>query len=72
MAARIDVFQMLKGSKQYAEDISQILHSGLAILLEAYLGQYVITTSLALAPLQIVILVVLLKKQKLRLPKQIS
>lgn len=63
---------MLKRRKQQAEGISQILYSGLAILLGAYLEVYEISTFLAITQLEIVILVVSLANQKLRSCKKIS
>lgn len=63
---------MLKRRKQQAEGISQILYSGLAILLGAYLEVYKISTFLAITQLEIVILVVPLANQKLRPCKKIS
>lgn len=57
---------MLKRRKQQAEGISQILYSGLAILLGAYLGIHKISTFLAITQLEIVIRVVPQANQKLR------
>lgn len=66
------MFLKLRRRKQQAEGISQTFNSGLAILLEACLGVYKISTFLAITQLEIAILVVSLEQQKLRPCKQIS